>query len=102
MKRLVKASNKYIIYQISNDNDLRRDALMGSEWLEKYNINLSIDDYEKVYELQANNLEEVYRILNINHPVDYKARSLSVGDVIYHDGVFYFVDDIGFNTDVIK
>ena len=104
MKRLIMASNLYKIYQIDSHDDLWRDVLMGSEWLKKRNIELSINDYKKVYELKADtdDLEEVFKILNINHPTDYKARSLSVGDVVEHDGVFYFVDRYGFNADVIK
>lgn len=103
MKRLIKqASDLYKIYQIDADNKLWREVLMGSDWLKKRNIEVSINDYEKVYELESTGLEEVYRTLNIKHPADYKARSLSVGDVIAHDGTYYFVDTFGFSTDVIK
>jgi hypothetical protein len=36
----------------------------------------------KQYQLQAENLGQVFEILNIDHPADYRFRSLSVGDFI--------------------
>lgn len=50
----------------------------------KFNLN----DYEKVYsgtiEEQSNfhALHRLYFIFNLNHPVDYKGRSLSVSDIV--------------------
>ena len=46
-------------------------------------------------------LEAIFRKLNVAHPADYKARSLSVGDIVelsVEGGVSgtYFVDDYGF------
>ena len=58
--------------------------------------------YEKVYsgELNDMNLEDIYTKFNINHPEDYKNRSLSVGDVVVvaKDGkeTAYMVDSVGF------
>ena len=45
-------------------------------------------------------LEDIYEKLNIAHPADYKARSLSVSDIIAikHDDKisYYFCDRVGF------
>lgn len=48
-------------------------------------------------------MEDVFRMFNINHPEGYRARSLSVSDVVEVTGSdklkdgFYFCDNIGFN-----
>ncbi len=59
--------------------------------------------YSNVYEgeLEANRLEDVFYILNCNHPRDYFARSLSVSDVVEvihspDNSSFYFCDSFGF------
>ena len=58
--------------------------------------------YEKVYEgsLPSWDPETIFTIFNLRHPTDYKARSLSVSDVIEladdTHSEFYFCDTIGF------
>lgn len=54
--------------------------------------------------LDCNSLETIYEKFNIDHPADYKGRSLSVSDVVeiresdtLNPG-FYFVDSIGFKS----
>lgn len=57
------------------------------------------DQYHCCYngELDANDLEEVFFILNMNHPVGFNGHSLSVSDIIKVEGLgTYFVDFIGF------
>lgn len=54
--------------------------------------------YEMVWEgdLDTDDLERVYTILNIEHPANYTARSLSCSDVVETaDGLFY-CDRFGF------
>jgi hypothetical protein len=41
-------------------------------------------------------LNEVFRKFNIEHPADYQARSLSVGDIICLGNRFFAVEQIGF------
>ena len=61
-------------------------------------------DYFLAYEgnVEARDLESLYAIFNIAHPEDYKARSMSVSDVVevvnsdYVPRGFYFCDTIGF------
>ena len=60
-----------------------------------------VEDYELVWEgeLIGRTLEKVYRELNYAHPADYKARSLSVSDIVSVtvDGRerLYFCDSVG-------
>lgn len=47
--------------------------------------------------LDANDLEEVFFILNMNHPIGFHGHSLSTGDIIKVEGLgTYFVDYVGF------
>ena len=43
-----------------------------------------------------NFLNDVFRIFNIEHPEDYEARSLSVGDVVRLGGFYFAVQKVGF------
>ncbi len=60
--------------------------------------------YKRVYEGKIKNtenkskegvLEDLYYIFNMKHPSDYRARSLSVSDVVTLDGKSFYCDDIG-------
>lgn len=96
------------IYQINMKRDTNNVAFMNYESLPKSQGGSDIDSsiYDKVFEGEVNckNLEEVYQMFNINHPNGYKARSLSVSDVVevresenFSDG-FYFCDSFGFKN----
>lgn len=93
------------IYQVNMKRDTNNVAFMNYESLPKFQgsseINSSV--YDKVFEGDVNckTLEEVYQMFNSNHPAGYKARSLSVSDVvevIQEDGTrdFHFCDSFGF------
>ena len=77
---------EFSIYQINTDRDTARVCFWGYDSLEKFQhskeINAAI--YDKVYsgEMECSSLESIYRKFNIEHPADYKARSLSVSDVV--------------------
>ena len=74
------------IYQINIDRDKDRVAFMSYNEFPKFQnsdyVNCAL--YDKVYsaEVECNNLEEVYSKFNLDHPADYKARSMSVSDVV--------------------
>lgn len=40
-------------------------------------------------------LEILFRIFNIEHPVGYKGRSLSVGDIVQVDNLYFICDSFG-------
>jgi hypothetical protein len=48
-------------------------------------IEVNAPDFDRVYSMESEDelgLEDVFRIFNIEHPKDYRARSLSVTDVV--------------------
>lgn len=93
---------KIRIYQV----DARKDACFRDMEFLKTRLHREPNpkDYHLAYEgnVVATNLESLYAIFNIAHPTDYKARSISVSDVVEvveSDHVpkgFYFCDTIGF------
>ena len=95
------------IYQINMERDRNRVAFCSHDQLEKYQGSSEIDSkiYDKLYEgtVEASDLEDVYRVFNLEHPPEYRGRSLSVSDIVrVIDGDaktepgFYFCDSFGF------
>ena len=97
---------KIRIFQINSDKDEQRVMFMSHDRLERFQGSAEVDSkiYDKVYdkEVDCSNLEAIYAMLNIDHPADYRGRSLSVSDVVEvceSDTVpqgFYFCDSFGF------
>ena len=95
---------KVRIYQIAPELDAKHLMFRDMETiLTQSNDKIPEEIYEKVYEgeLEAQNLEDVYRIFNCAQPNDYHARSLSVSDVVEvinapDTSAFYFCDSFGF------
>lgn len=99
---------EFSIYQINTDRDNNRVCFLGLDTLERFQHSKEVDPvlYDRVYDgkLDCNSLETIFEKFNINHPADYKGRSLSVSDVVeiresdtLNPG-FYFVDSIGFKS----
>ena len=99
---------EFSIYQINTDRDDNRICFLGLDTLERFQHSKEVDPvlYDRVYDgkLDCNSLETIYEKFNIDHPADYKGRSLSVSDVVeimesdtLNPG-FYFVDCIGFKS----
>ena len=99
---------EFSIYQINTDRDDNRVCFLGLDTLERLQHSKAVDPalYDRVYDgkLDCNSLESIYEKFNIDHPADYKGRSLSVSDVVeiresdtLNPG-FYFVDSIGFKS----
>lgn len=95
------------IYQINMERDLNRVAFCSYGQLSEYQGSSDIDTslYDKVYEgaVEASDLEDVYHIFNLEHPPEYRGRSLSVSDIVkVTDGETniepgcYFCDSFGF------
>lgn len=99
---------EFSIYQINTDRDNNRVCFLGLDTLERFQHSKEVDPvlYDRVYDgkLDCNSLETIYEKFNIDHPADYKGRSLSVSDVVEIKGSdtlnpgFYFVDSIGFKS----
>ena len=97
---------KVKIYQINNERDRKSVAFKSLASLSRYQGSPEVDVslYDLVWEgdVNAEDLEVLFRIFNIEKPEDYLARSLSVSDVVEvidsqqpKEG-FYYCDVIGF------
>ena len=94
------------LYQINMDRDEDGVCFMRSESLSRLQgtdqINSTIYDLVFAGDLPCDNLEDVYRIFNLDHPEGYTGRSLSVSDVVQiqnpTDGnpSFHYCDSFGF------
>lgn len=69
----------------------------------RYNNNVRKSWYNEVYsgEIEPKGsvmatLEELFRIFNMARPSDFKGHSLSVSDVVYLDGKYYYCDAFGY------
>ena len=77
---------KIRIYQINLERDTEKVAFMALDTLPKFQktegINSSL--YDRVYEadVDCSNLEDVFKLFNLEHPADYNGRSLSVSDIV--------------------
>ena len=99
---------EFSIYQINVDRDTANVCFIGMESLEKIKGTKEVNAaaYDRVYDgkMDCISLENIYQKFNVDHPADYKGRSLSVTDVVeiresdtLNPG-FYFVDSIGFKS----
>lgn len=95
------------IYQINHERDINNLCFVGYDRIEKYQGSQAIDSsiYDKVFEgdVQCNTLEDIYQKFNADLPDGYKARSLSVSDIIEvikdnGETVYHFVDSWGFKN----
>lgn len=97
---------KIRIYQVNLERDTDKVAFMALDTLPKYQktegINSSL--YDRVYEadVDCSNLEDVFRLFNLNLPAEFTGRSLSVSDIVEVvdapaiEAGFYFCDSVGF------
>ena len=96
---------RYVIMQLPLSNPAK---FRNIETVKRNGDMPSREDYVRVYEGDIypvgeieDMLNDIYEILNIDHPSDYHAHSLSVSDVVglnvdSHSWEFYYVDSIGF------
>ena len=100
---------KYEIYQLNTELENGVEMLyMGYDWNTSHGHEITIDKYLKVYEGEIDEIspkltspvvfaaERLYDMFNLNHPADFKGRSMSVSDVVVLDGKAYYCDKIGF------
>ena len=108
-------TDKYGIYQLKDNPKLDKFRFEGTGSLKRMGITkdnfdaVLPENYKLVYlgelselqgQTQSETLEAIYTKLNIDHPADYKAHSLSVSDiVVLHENgenSAHFVDSFGF------
>ena len=94
---------KIRIYQIDLSRDDQHVAFRShAEIQSQYGGRIPAELYRRAYEgtVEAENLEDVFYIFNMDHPEDYRARSLSMSDVveIIEEGysTFNICDTFGF------
>ena len=92
------------IYQIDLSLDNKHICFMSYETvLREYEGRFPSEKYALVYSLKTDeeDPESIFALMNLHHPADYTARSLSVSDVVEyeHDNgsrTAYFCDTVGF------
>ena len=94
------------IYQINLDRDDDGVAFEPYGTLSRYQGSPDVNPalYDKVFDgaVDASDIEDIYRIFNVEKPEGYEGRSLSVSDVVEiveSDSIksgFYYCDSIGF------
>ena len=98
---------KYVIMQLPLSNPAK---FIGLDNVKRNGDMPSREDYVRVYEgdiypvgEMEDMLNDIFEILNVDHPSDYHAHSLSVSDVVgLNVGIkcweweWYYVDSIGF------
>ena len=99
---------KISIYQVNTERDWDGVAFESYSELESIQGSPDINSelYDTVFDGEADckNLEDVYRMFNLEKPENYKGRSLSVSDIVEikeAEGAspgFYYCDNYGFKT----
>lgn len=97
---------KLQILQLKSTPELRNYMFTSMSLLEKLNLKVDLNNYNKVYvddlysSIFSKNidiLEEIYQKFNVGQkPESYKGHSLSVSDIVVLDGFNYYVDSFGF------
>ena len=94
---------KLRIYQIDLSLDEHHVAFRPhADMKNRYGGRVPAELYHKVYEgtVEADNLEDVFFIFNMDHPRDFRARSLSLSDVVEivegNSSSFHICDTMGF------
>ena len=95
------------VYQIDLDRDQNRIAFFSSEKLTRFQGSDRIDSslYNSVFHgvVECTTLEDIYHLMNFQHPPGYMGRSMSTSDVVQVirstvvEPGFYYCESIGFN-----
>ena len=93
---------KIAIYQINHERDSKRVMFLDYERMKKRQSGIDSSIYDKVFDgdVPCEDLEDVYRMFNLNAPEGFGGRSFSVSDVVEIDGAdrktYYYCDGYGF------
>ena len=94
----------YSVFQIKRTEECRRSKFVPLGELKNKGVELAMSMYDKVYDGKIEDtgdldrtLENIFYNLNVGHkPEGYRGHSLSISDLVLMDGVYYYVDIIGF------
>ena len=90
---------KIKVYQIDHEKDSWNVMFMDYAFTRKHGgVNPAV--YKTVFDgnVDAENLEEVFALLNTQAPVGYNGHSLSVSDIVETEEGFHFCDSFGFRN----
>lgn len=101
----VKRYKSYTVFQIpfpENEEDEKIYIKYAYKSLDRIDT-VHPEYYKKTYKgtIETKNtnpikvLDEIYTLLNVNHPKDYKGHSLSISDIVLIDGHYYYCADYG-------
>ena len=80
---------KFKLYQINLNDQTAKYCFTNKSELEKFGLGFpppaNLYRLRYVGECKTLDPHELWPLLNINHPADYKTRNLSVGDIIVYD-----------------
>lgn len=89
------------IYQINEERDKNRSMFMPFRLVKEFDFSI----YDEVWSGEepdgCDDLEGIYEVFNLDHPNDFKGRSLSVSDIVQiidsdeKSNGYYFCDSIG-------
>lgn len=95
------------VLQLKDEEEIRRTySFMSLDFLSRYGLSVSLDNYKVVYDEQIvvpedegvyDTLENVYMRFQGGKPENYHGHSVSVSDIVSVDGVNYYCDSIGFS-----
>ena len=88
---------KIKVYQIDHEKDAWNVMFMDYAFTRKHGgVNPAV--YKTVFDgnVDTENLEEVFALLNTDAPVGYNGHSLSVSDIVETEEGFHFCDSFGF------
>ena len=89
--------NKYRLYQVNEEHF--RDVAFSSYYSVKRRCGEPRKEwYMCVYEFESDRElgpDDLYRMFNLNHPEDFKGRSLSVSDVVEMPDGYWYCDSFG-------
>ena len=104
---LENPQDAFLIYQIRRGGELDAYRFMNYDYLQSKGVTPERGGYDAIYTGgladygdNKTNLDMIYQRFNVDHPADFKGRSLSVSDIVAlkQNGVVscHYVDSIGF------
>ena len=104
---LENPQDAFLIYQIRRGGELDAYRFMNYDYLQSKGVTPERGGYDAIYTggfmdygNARTNLDMIYQRFNVDHPADFKGRSLSVSDIVAlkQNGVVscHYVDSIGF------
>lgn len=93
------------VFQLKNSDNLHFHRFANLAEIEKYNLDLSINNYDLIYITEKDFpadmkvidiLEHLFSEFQSNKPKGYNGHSLSVSDIIKLNNEYWYCDSFGF------